>query len=85
MAYWQKAKGAPEFNSPEIVSSSKNMRFLGAKGGIDGALEAAKADARILPLSFVPISSGLQVVQLPQFQWNISLTTLLPPRIQEEI
>jgi amidase len=45
--FWEKV--APDFNSPEITVAFKHMRFLRAEGGVDGALNAAKADVLILP------------------------------------
>ena len=49
IAYWESVRTAPESSSPEFAAAWENMKYLGGPGGIDGALDAAKADALIFP------------------------------------
>jgi len=68
IAFWEKVKDAPDFSSPEVTAAYKRMRFLGAEGGIDGALDAAKADALILPsviCSDIPGLAGYPTITVP--------------------
>lgn len=68
IAFWEKVKDAPNFNSPEITAAFKHMWSLGAEGGIDGALDAAKADALILPsviCSDIPGLAGYPTITVP--------------------
>jgi amidase len=68
IAFWEKVKDAPDFSSPEITAAFKHMRSLGAEAGIDGALDAAKADAFILPsviCSDIPGPAGYPTITVP--------------------
>ncbi|KAK3944347.1 amidase [Diplogelasinospora grovesii] len=67
-AYWEFASNAADFESPEMVEAVERMRYLGGPGGIDGALDAAGADALIFPSvcsSDVPGLVGYPVICVP--------------------
>jgi len=68
IAYWELVNNADDFKSPKILAAAERMRYLGGPGGIDGALDAADADALIFPSvcsSDVPGLVGYPVVCVP--------------------
>lgn len=67
IAVWEKSAAAPNIDSPEVQAAKKHMLFLG-EGGIDGALNASKADAFILPsviCSDIPGLVGYPTITVP--------------------
>ncbi|KAK3369412.1 amidase signature domain-containing protein [Lasiosphaeria ovina] len=68
IAYWELASEAADFQSAEINQAVEKMKYLGGPGGIDGALDAAGADALIFPSvcsSDVPGLVGYPVICVP--------------------
>lgn len=69
VGHWEAVSEAPDFDSQHVVDAVERMRRLGGgPGGIDGALEAADADALIFPSvcsSDVPGLVGYPVVCVP--------------------
>ncbi|KAF2803868.1 amidase signature enzyme [Mytilinidion resinicola] len=68
IAVFENVEKALRFNSPEVAAASKQMKYLGAEGGIDGALEAVTADALILPsviCSDIPGFAGHLTITVP--------------------
>ena len=47
--YWESVRTAPDFSSAKVAAALEHMKNLGGPGGIDGALDAANADALIFP------------------------------------
>ncbi|KAL1608053.1 hypothetical protein SLS60_002992 [Paraconiothyrium brasiliense] len=68
VANFEAALKAPAFDSTEVLAAWKRMKYLGAEGGIDGALDATKADALILPsiiCSDIPGLVGYPTITVP--------------------
>jgi amidase len=66
--YWEKVRVADDLSSEKIVAGWERMKYLGGPGGIDGALDAANADALIFPSivsSDVPGLVGYPVITVP--------------------
>jgi amidase len=49
IAYWENVRTAEDFSSAKVVAAANRIKYLGGPGGIDGALDAANADALIFP------------------------------------
>ena len=49
IAYWESVRTAPKLSSAELAAVWEQMQYFGGPGGIDGALDAANADALIFP------------------------------------
>lgn len=68
IAVWEKSVAASSIESPEVQAAKKYMLFLGGEGGIDGALNVAKADALVLPsaiCSDIPGLVGYPTITVP--------------------
>lgn len=66
--FWEKARGADDRWSDKVLAGWERMQYLGGEGGIDGALDAANADALIFPSivsSDVPGLAGHPVITVP--------------------
>ncbi|KAK3381842.1 amidase signature domain-containing protein [Podospora didyma] len=68
-SYFRKlARKADDFFSPRVVAAKERMLYLGGPGGIDGPLDAARADALVLPSvcsSDAPGLVGCPVICVP--------------------
>jgi len=65
---FERVAAAFAVNSPEAQSAKKHVLFLAREGGIDGALDYAKADALILPsiiCSDIPGFAGYPTITVP--------------------
>jgi amidase len=49
IAYWENVRTAEDFSSAKVVAAANRIKYLGGPGEIDGALDAANADALIFP------------------------------------
>ncbi|KAF8862817.1 hypothetical protein BDZ45DRAFT_767570 [Acephala macrosclerotiorum] len=81
--FWEKVKDAPDFSSPEITAAFKYMRFL----SMDGALDAVKVDAFILPsviCSDIPGLVGYPTITIPTGYLLNGTPITKNPRIQGE-
>jgi amidase len=68
MEYWVRAQQAADFESAVIQKACRRMLFLGGPGGIDGALDAAHADAIVISSLFasdIASLAGHPVVTVP--------------------
>lgn len=68
IAYWESVKTAEDFPSAKLTAAVEWMEYLDGPGGIDGALDAANADALIFPStvsSDVAGMAGHPIVNVP--------------------
>ncbi|KAJ5710924.1 hypothetical protein N7488_005080 [Penicillium malachiteum] len=66
--FWEKARVADDRWSDKVLAGWERMKCLAGEGGIDGALDAAQADALIFPSivsSDVPGLTGHPVITVP--------------------